>query len=91
MNIEAKFDFFDKQDNDSVVHCLQFGKANDFSCQPLDPRPDVQIFASDFPSVALAKHIDQADVGQRRTRAIAGWICRRQTTIVRPIRLLHRR
>jgi hypothetical protein len=41
INIQAKFDFVDKQDDDCVMQNFGFGKADGFSRQPFDLCPKV--------------------------------------------------
>lgn len=54
MNINPEFHFVDEQSNYGIVHQLILWKAEGFTRQTLDPRPQIEVFSLDFLGITLA-------------------------------------
>ena len=71
----SKFIAIDEQPNDQIVHVLRLGETNRAPHQPLDPRSQINVFALNFLSVALAHPmlcgVDVPLVGPPPIRVIA--------------------
>ena len=50
----SKFIPIDEQPNHQIVHAFRLGKAQRATHQPLDPGPEIDVFALDFLRVLLA-------------------------------------
>src|SRR5712691_10348807 len=51
---EPKLIAIDEETNDQIVHRRRFGKANRATHEPLDPGPQIDVFALDFLRLLLA-------------------------------------
>ena len=54
MDVPSKLHLVDQQADDGVVHRLQLGEADRPPCQPLDPSPEIEVFAFNTLGVAFS-------------------------------------
>jgi len=56
MNIQTKLDLVNQQSDNRIMLDFQLRKANCFSCEPLNPSSEIQIFAFNFLDIVLTPH-----------------------------------